>query len=91
MAFYTPFVRGGRTTSATSRRLAILTPGGWARRPDMSNHPIVPCLWFDEQAEHAASCYTQTFPDGRVTAVLHHPESMDNPSGKGRHVTAPWR
>lgn len=44
--------------------------------------PLVPCLWFDDQAERAASFYTETFPGGRVTAVSHYPESGDNPSGK---------
>lgn len=50
----------------------------------MSNHTIVPCLWLDDQAEQAASFYTKTFPDGRVTAVSHYPESFDNPGGKPR-------
>lgn len=44
--------------------------------------PIVPCLWFDDQAEQAARFYTETFPNGRVTAVSHYPQSGDNPSGK---------
>ena len=44
--------------------------------------PIVPCLWFDDQAEAAARFYTSTFPGGRITAVSHYPESGDNPSGK---------
>ncbi|AKU92551.1 VOC family protein [Vulgatibacter incomptus] len=46
--------------------------------------PIVPCLWFDDQAEEAASFYTKTFPKGRVTAVSHYSESRDNPGGKPR-------
>jgi predicted 3-demethylubiquinone-9 3-methyltransferase (glyoxalase superfamily) len=46
--------------------------------------PIVPCLWFDDQATAAAEFYTSTFPGGRVTAVSHYPESSDNPSGKPR-------
>lgn len=50
----------------------------------MSSRPIVPCLWLDDQAEDAARFYTQTFPQGRVTAVSRYPESMDNPSGKPR-------
>lgn len=48
----------------------------------MSGKSIVPCLWLDNQAEEAASFYTQIFPDGHVTAVSHYPESGDNPSGK---------
>jgi predicted 3-demethylubiquinone-9 3-methyltransferase (glyoxalase superfamily) len=46
--------------------------------------PLVPCLWFDDQAERAASFYMETFPGGRVTATSHYPESSDNPSGKPR-------
>lgn len=43
---------------------------------------IVPCLWFDDQAEAAAQFYTRTFPAGRVTATSYYPQSTDNPSGK---------
>ncbi len=50
----------------------------------MSNRSIVPCLWFDDQAEYAAQFYTEIFPDGRITATSHYPESKDNPSGKPR-------
>jgi len=46
--------------------------------------PIVPCLWFDDQAEAAAHFYIDTFPAGRITAVSRYPESSDNPSGKPR-------
>jgi predicted 3-demethylubiquinone-9 3-methyltransferase (glyoxalase superfamily) len=45
---------------------------------------IVPCLWFDNQAEEAARFYTRTFGDGQVLATSHYPESFDNPSGKPR-------
>ena len=48
----------------------------------MTKGPIVPCLWLDDQAEDAARFYTQTFPDGRITAVSHFPESGDNPAAK---------
>jgi predicted 3-demethylubiquinone-9 3-methyltransferase (glyoxalase superfamily) len=47
-------------------------------------HPIVPCLWFDDQAEEAARFYTSIFPDSRVTAVSRYPTSFDNPGGKPR-------
>jgi predicted 3-demethylubiquinone-9 3-methyltransferase (glyoxalase superfamily) len=39
----------------------------------MTSGPIVPCLWLDHQAEEAAKSYTETFPDGRITVVSHHP------------------
>jgi predicted 3-demethylubiquinone-9 3-methyltransferase (glyoxalase superfamily) len=50
----------------------------------MPHKPIVPCLWFDDQAQEAASFYTRTLPTGRVTAVSRYPESFDNPAGKSR-------
>jgi predicted 3-demethylubiquinone-9 3-methyltransferase (glyoxalase superfamily) len=48
--------------------------------------PIVPCIWFDDQAEQAAAFYAKSFDSGRgrVTAVSHYPENSDNPSGKPR-------
>jgi predicted 3-demethylubiquinone-9 3-methyltransferase (glyoxalase superfamily) len=48
----------------------------------MSEERIVPCLWFDDQAEAAAGFYSRTFPGGRVGAVARYPERGDNPSGK---------
>jgi predicted 3-demethylubiquinone-9 3-methyltransferase (glyoxalase superfamily) len=50
----------------------------------MTTGKIVPCLWLDAQAEEAAKFYTTTFPEGRITAVSHYPESSDNPSNKPR-------
>jgi predicted 3-demethylubiquinone-9 3-methyltransferase (glyoxalase superfamily) len=38
------------------------------------------CLWFDKDAEEAASFYAATFPDSAVTAVFHAPS--DFPGGK---------
>lgn len=32
-------------------------------------HPIVPCLWFDDQAEAAATFYTSIFPNSRIVAI----------------------
>jgi predicted 3-demethylubiquinone-9 3-methyltransferase (glyoxalase superfamily) len=44
------------------------------------NEKITPCLWFDGQAEEAASFYAATFPDSRVKSVNRAPG--DYPSGK---------
>ena len=41
---------------------------------------IVPCLWFDGNAEDAANFYTGLVPDSRVVAV--HRSPSDTPSGK---------
>ena len=43
---------------------------------------IVPCLWFDDQAESAAAFYVSTFPAGRITSTSRYPDSVDIPSGK---------
>lgn len=42
---------------------------------------IVPCLWFNGQAERAAAFYTRALPAGRIVATARFPESMENPSG----------
>jgi predicted 3-demethylubiquinone-9 3-methyltransferase (glyoxalase superfamily) len=41
---------------------------------------IAPCLWFNKNAEEAATFYAATFPDSRVTAV--HKSPSDYPNGK---------
>ena len=41
---------------------------------------IIPCLWFDKQAEEAVSFYVSLLPDSRIDAVIRAPG--DYPSGK---------
>lgn len=41
---------------------------------------IIPCLWFDKQAEEAAGFYVSLLPDSRINAVIRSPG--DYPSGK---------
>jgi predicted 3-demethylubiquinone-9 3-methyltransferase (glyoxalase superfamily) len=41
---------------------------------------ISPCLWFDGQAEQAASFYVSLFPDSRIDKVSRAPS--DYPAGK---------
>lgn len=36
---------------------------------------ITPCLWFDQQAEEAASYYVGIFPNSRIRAVSHYGEA----------------
>jgi predicted 3-demethylubiquinone-9 3-methyltransferase (glyoxalase superfamily) len=45
---------------------------------------IVPCLWFDKNAEEAATFYAKTFPNSRVTKVYKSPS--DYPNGKAGDV-----
>ncbi|MEZ6187144.1 MAG: VOC family protein [Planctomycetota bacterium] len=45
---------------------------------------IVPCLWFDDQAEEAARLYSGLLPGGRILGASRYPESCDNPSQKPR-------
>ena len=41
---------------------------------------IIPCLWFDKEAEDAANFYVSLLPDSRVDAVIRAPG--DYPSGQ---------
>jgi predicted 3-demethylubiquinone-9 3-methyltransferase (glyoxalase superfamily) len=45
---------------------------------------VVPCLWFNKNAEEAATFYEATFANSRVTAV--HKSPSDYPSGKAGDV-----
>lgn len=48
----------------------------------MKGPRIIPCLWFDDQAEPAAASYARIFGDARVVATSRYPESGENPSGR---------
>ena len=43
-------------------------------------HKIAPCLWFDGNAEAAATFYARTFPDSRIVSINRSP--ADYPDGK---------
>jgi predicted 3-demethylubiquinone-9 3-methyltransferase (glyoxalase superfamily) len=43
---------------------------------------IVPCLWFDDQAEEAARYYTGIFPGSKITAISRYPEAGREVHGK---------
>ena len=45
---------------------------------------IVPCLWFDGEAEAATAFYVGLLPDSRVTAINRSP--VDTPSGPAGSV-----
>lgn len=48
----------------------------------MTTQRLIPCLWFDDQAERAAADYARVFPNTRVVGSSRYPESGDNPSGR---------
>jgi len=43
---------------------------------------IVPCLWFDDQAEAAAAFYVSIFPDSNIVRVLHYTKAGFEIHGK---------
>lgn len=45
---------------------------------------IVPCLWFNGDAEEAAKLYTSLLPDSRIDQILRSP--LDYPNGKAGDV-----
>ena len=42
---------------------------------------IMPCLWFDDQAEEAANFYASIFPDAKVVDVARFGEAGPRPAG----------
>ncbi len=44
-------------------------------------HTIRPCLWFDTQAEDAATFYTGLFEDSRIVEVAHYGSAGPRPEG----------
>jgi len=42
---------------------------------------ITPFLWFDQQAEEAASFYTSIFPNSKINKVVRYPEGSPGPAG----------
>jgi predicted 3-demethylubiquinone-9 3-methyltransferase (glyoxalase superfamily) len=40
-----------------------------------------PCLWFDTQAEEAATFYTSVFPNSKITEVSHYGSAGPRPEG----------
>jgi predicted 3-demethylubiquinone-9 3-methyltransferase (glyoxalase superfamily) len=48
---------------------------------------IVPNLWFDSEAEEAASFYTSIFDDSKVSKILYYGEAGPRPAGMVMTVT----
>jgi predicted 3-demethylubiquinone-9 3-methyltransferase (glyoxalase superfamily) len=47
----------------------------------MADRALVTCLWFDTQAEEAATFYTGIFPDAKLGAIHRHTEAGPGPAG----------
>ncbi len=45
-------------------------------------HAITPCLWFDTQAQDAATFYTSVFPDARIQQVTRYGTAGPGPEGE---------
>jgi len=43
---------------------------------------IMPCLWFENQAEEAARFYTSLFKNSKITGITHYPASASAASGR---------
>ena len=41
----------------------------------MATQPLIPCLWFDTQAEEAARFYTGIFKNSSIVAITHYGEA----------------
>jgi predicted 3-demethylubiquinone-9 3-methyltransferase (glyoxalase superfamily) len=37
---------------------------------------IIPCLWFDREAEEAAKLYTSVFPNSKIGKIARYPEGL---------------
>lgn len=64
--------------------MSVADPRGRAYLQGMTSSSIVPCLWFDNSAQRAASFYVAVFGSGHITGVSHYPETVDNPGHKPR-------
>ncbi len=42
---------------------------------------IIPCLWFDREAEEAARFYTEVIPDARLGSIAYYGEGAPMPPG----------
>ena len=47
----------------------------------MTSRPFTTCLWFDTQAEEAASFYTSIFKNSKLGQVAYYGEAGPRPAG----------
>ncbi|HEY0389565.1 MAG TPA: VOC family protein [Gaiellales bacterium] len=50
-------------------------------RKEHEMHDLTPCLWFDTEAEDAATFYTSVFPDSRITSTAQYGEAGPRTAG----------
>ncbi len=43
----------------------------------MATQKIIPCLWFDKNAEEAMNFYTSIFKDSKIVSITKYPEGYD--------------
>jgi predicted 3-demethylubiquinone-9 3-methyltransferase (glyoxalase superfamily) len=48
----------------------------------LTKQKIVPCLWFDDQAEDAATLYTSIFKDSRITKISRYGKAGQEVHGR---------
>lgn len=48
----------------------------------MSPGKVIPCLWFDSQAEQAANFYVSIFPNSKIVRIERYPEAGTEVHGK---------
>ena len=53
----------------------------------MADQKITTFLWFDTQAEEAASFYVSLFEDSEITGITRYPEGSPGPTGQAMAVT----
>jgi len=52
----------------------------------MTSHPFVTCLWFDTEAEQAATFYTGIFKDAKIGAIHRFTQAGPGPEGEAMLV-----
>ena len=48
----------------------------------MPQQRVIPNLWFDTQAEEAATFYCSVFPNSRIVSIARYPEGSPGPAGE---------
>jgi predicted 3-demethylubiquinone-9 3-methyltransferase (glyoxalase superfamily) len=52
-----------------------------SEREEQPMSGITPCLWFDTEAEHAASFYTSVFPNSKIVTISRYGEAGPREAG----------